>query len=90
MQISKLLVRTSKLLNNPARAYNKDYSHNFDWSFETKLPRGHFASETRSFMKVLDEEVDTKSDQYLQNYDDMMILNNQVDEFTQQVMRISI
>jgi|DEB19_MinimDraft_2_1074335.scaffolds.fasta_scaffold216300_2 hypothetical protein len=41
-------------------------------------------------MRVLDEEVDTKSDQYLQNYDDMMILNNQVDEFTQQVMRISI
>lgn len=41
-------------------------------------------------MKILDEEVDTKSDQYLQNYDDMMILNNQVDEFTQQVMRISI
>ena len=41
-------------------------------------------------MRVLDEEVDTKGDQYLQNYDDMMILNNQVDEFTQQVMRISI
>lgn len=41
-------------------------------------------------MRVLDEEVDTKSDQYLQNYDEMMILNNQVDEFTQQVMRISI
>ena len=41
-------------------------------------------------MRVLDEEVDTKSDQYLQNYDDMMIMNNQVDEFTQQVMRISI
>ena len=41
-------------------------------------------------MRVLDEEVDIKSDQYLQNYDDMMILNNQVDEFTQQVMRISI
>lgn len=41
-------------------------------------------------MRILDEEVDTKSDQYLQNYDEMMILNNQVDEFTQQVMRISI
>ena len=41
-------------------------------------------------MRLLDEEVDKNGQQYIQNYEDMTHLNNQVDEFTQQVMRISI
>lgn len=50
------------------RASGKDF---FDYEFERKLDRGNFPHEHINFTKVLDEEVDTMSEEYLANYDAM-------------------
>ncbi len=46
----------------------KDY---FDYEFERKLDRGTYPHEHINFTKVLDAELDTRSEEYLTNYDAM-------------------
>jgi len=43
----------------------------------------------QNFMKVLDEKVDTESEDYQNNYDDMMRVNNQLEERVSEAMSIS-
>ena len=43
----------------------------FDYEFERKLDRGNFPHDHINFTKVLDDEVDILSEQYLTNYDAM-------------------
>jgi hypothetical protein len=42
----------------------------------------------RSFMKVLDEEVDTMTDDYKNNYEQMQKLNHELDEITAGIMDV--
>jgi len=62
----------------------------FDYEFEKKLDRGNFPHPHINFTKVLDEEVDTSSSQYLENYDAMQNLNYELDEKVAEVMKISL
>jgi hypothetical protein len=52
----------------------------FDYEFERKLDRGNFPHEHINFTKVLDAELDTRSEEYLTNYDAMQNLNFELDD----------
>ena len=62
----------------------------FDYEFEKKLDRGNFPHPHINYTKILDEEVDTSSAQYLENYDAMQNLNYELDEKVAEVMKISL
>lgn len=42
----------------------------------------------RSFMKVVGAEVDTRSDDYLSNYEQMMLLNEQLDQIVHKTVDV--
>lgn len=66
------------------RAFNSLSSHSgkdyFDYEFERKLDRGTYPHEHINFTKVLDAELDTRSEEYLTNYDAMQNLNFELDD----------
>jgi len=62
----------------------------FDYEFERKLDRGNFPHPHINYTKVLDDELDTTSAQYLENYDAMQNLNYELDEKVAEVMKISL
>lgn len=62
----------------------------FDYEFERKLDRGNFPHPHINFTKVLDEELDTQSQSYLENYDAMQNLNYELDEKVAEVMKINM
>lgn len=62
----------------------------FDYEFEKRLDRGNFPHPHINYTKVLDDELDTRSTQYLENYDAMQNLNYELDEKVAEVMKISL
>ena len=74
-------------LQSARMSSGKDF---FDYEFERKLDRGNFPHPHINFTKVLDDELDTTSSQYLENYDAMQNLNYELDEKVAEVMKISL
>jgi 3-methylcrotonyl-CoA carboxylase beta subunit len=62
----------------------------FDAQFEQRLDRGNFPHDHINYTRVLDEEVDSTSEEYLSNYDAMQNLNIELEERMSQAMLISM
>lgn len=95
MQVHKFVQRTltrnslvaSQRFFGAERHTGKDF---FDYEFEKKLDRGNYPHEHINFTKVLDDELDTRSEMYLTNYDAMQSLNFELEERVASVMRLSL
>jgi len=56
---------------------------------DLKMSQAPFPEIDKSFMKVLDGEIDKDSDAYKQNYDLMMEKNEELDRITQEQMFVN-
>ena len=62
--------------------------HEYDYYFDSKIDKGGFPYKHKSLMKVLGEDYDTKSEQHLENLEQMTKLNIQLIEAVDQTMHI--
>ena len=68
--------------NNTLKARNSSglREQEFDYYFESKVDQGRYPHQYQSFMKILGEDYDTRSQQHSDNNEQMKMLNMELRE----------